>query len=72
MLFRSGWRCTKKLLSTDDSVFHEALAPLGDSTADKPVISAIWHEAVAGRSGYEVAAAVLHLLSAPQLSSVEY
>ena len=31
----------------------------------------IWHEAVAGRPGYEVAAAVLHL-SAPQLPSVEY
>ena len=54
------------------TVFHEALAPLGDATAEKPVISAIWHKAVAGRSGCEVTAVVLRLLSAPQLPSDEY
>ena len=54
------------------TVSHETLAPLGDATAEKPVISAIWHEAVAGRSGCEVTAAVLCLPSAPQLPSVEY
>ena len=54
------------------TVFHETLAPLGDVTAEKPVISAIRHEAVAGRSGCEVTAAVLCLQGAPQLPSDEY
>ena len=54
------------------TVLHETLAPLGEATAEKPVISAIWHETVAGRSGCEVTAVVLRLLSAPQLPSDEY
>ena len=54
------------------TVFYEALTPLGDATAEKPVMRAIWHEAVAGRSGCEVTAAVLRLPSAPQLPADEY
>ena len=54
------------------TVSHETLAPLGDATAEKPVISAIWQGAVAGRTGCEVTDAVLRLQNAPQLPSDEY
>ena len=32
------------------TTFHETFAPAGSSSASKPVISAVWHKAVAGHS----------------------
>jgi len=51
--------------------FHETLAPAGQISEEKPVLSAIWHEGIAGRSAREVASAILKLLQSPQLPEKE-
>ena len=45
------------------TTFHETFAPAGHSSASKPVISAIWHEAVANRKATEVCGAIMKLLT---------
>lgn len=47
--------------------YHETLAPCGPIQQDRPVIAALWHDAIAGRGMDEVASAILKLLSSPCL-----
>ena len=49
------------------TTFHETFAPAGHSSASKPVISTIWHEAVANRKVTEVCGAIMKLLTSPYL-----
>lgn len=49
------------------TTFHQTMAPAGATDAEHLVLSARWTEAVAGRSGKEMASAILSLLSSPQL-----
>ena len=49
------------------TTFHETFAPAGHASASKPVISAIWHEAVANRKAIEVCGAIMKLLTSPYL-----
>ena len=53
------------------TTFHETFAPAGHSSASKPVISAIWHEAVANRKATKVCGAIMKLLTSPTWTQTE-
>ena len=50
------------------TTFHETFAPAGHASASKPVISAIWHKAVANKKATEVCGAIMKLLTSPYLA----
>ena len=50
--------------------FHETFAPVGKATG-KPILAAIWHEGVGGRSGDEVASTFIAALRHPCFSDCD-
>lgn len=58
----------KKVIFTRRVVaFHHTMAPAGGTTANRPTLSSIWHEGIAGRLGKEIASIVLHMIKESHL-----
>ena len=50
--------------------FHETFAPLGSKTKQRPVVSAVWHEAVSGRSAEDLASVYLTVIRSDHFRDV--
>jgi len=52
-------------------VFHETFAPLGSKSKERPVVSALWHEALSGRNAEDLASAYVKVIRSDHLRDIK-